>query len=114
MPDAKAIASGSLGSGFELFDEATQGYYIEAEARPYNECHVSFLVRYDSQSIHSPLPPPTSTLPTGTFDVERLTLGINFELWRQSLLMLDYEHWLLPEANQHVADVAGVHYTITF
>jgi hypothetical protein len=105
---------GFLGNGFGVIAEAVQGYYLEAEARPYDECHVSFLVRYDSQSRHSPLPPPGSTLLSGTFDVERLTLGINFELWRQSLLMLDYEHWLLPEPRQPTADIAGVRYTITF
>ncbi len=103
-----------LGNGFGVLDEAVRGYYAEAEARPYDECHVSFLVRYDSQSRRSPLPPSGSTLPSGTFDVERLTVGFNFELWRQSLLMLDYEHWLLPEPNQHIADIAGVRYTITF
>jgi hypothetical protein len=102
------------GFGFGVVAEAVQGYYLEAEARPYDDCHVSFLVRYDSQSRRNQLPPPGSTLPSGKFDVERLTLGINFELWRQSLLMLDYEHWLLPEPNQPTADIAGVRYTITF
>ncbi|HEV2971172.1 MAG TPA: hypothetical protein VGY55_14455 [Pirellulales bacterium] len=103
-----------VNNGFGVIAEAVQGYYIEAEARPYNDCHVSFLVRYDSQSRRSLLPPPGSSLPTGTFDVERLTVGINFELWRQSLLMIDLEHWLLPEPNQATADVVGARYTITF
>ena len=68
---------------------------------------MSFLARYDSQNLRSALPP-------GNFDVERLTLGVNFELWRQSLLMIDWERWVLPEPNQRIANVGGVRYTITF
>ena len=102
------------GSGFGTINEAVFGYYAEIEARHCNESHVSFLVRDDSQTRHSALPPPGSTLPSGTFDTERLTLGVNFELWRQSLLMVDLEHWLLPEPNKNIANVGGVRYTITF
>jgi hypothetical protein len=105
---------GFLDNGFGVIAEAVQGYYVEAEARPYNDCHVSFLVRYDSQSRRSPLPPPGSSLPSGIFDVERLTVGINFELWHSSLLMIDLEHWLLPEPGHPTADVVGIRYTITF
>jgi hypothetical protein len=105
---------GFTGSAVETFTEAVFGYYAEVEVRRCNESHVSFLARYDSQSRHSPLPPPGSTLPTGSFDVERLTLGVNFELWRQSLLMIDLERWLVPEPDKRVANVGGVRYTITF
>ncbi|HEY1375826.1 MAG TPA: hypothetical protein VGF55_03495 [Gemmataceae bacterium] len=100
--------------GTEKFTEAVSGYYVEAEARPWDKCHVSFLARYDQQTTSSPLPPPTSTLPTGHFNVERLTLGINIELWHQSLLMFDYERWLVPEPDHRHSDVFGVRYTITF
>src|SRR5262249_33234079 len=79
-----------------LVTESVYGYYVEAEARPDEKCHVSLLVRYDSQRRSAPLPPSGSALPTGTFGVERLTLGINIELWQQSLLMFNYERWLTP------------------
>jgi hypothetical protein len=59
------------------------------------------------------LAPPGSTLPAGTFNVERLTVGINIELWHQSLLMINYERWLLPELDR-TANVFGVRYAITF
>ncbi len=105
---------GFFPTGPAEFGEVVQGYYAELEARHCNESHMSFLVRYDSQGHRSLLPPTTSTLPSGRFDVERLTLGVNFELWRQSLLMIDLEHWLLPEPNKRIADIGGVRYTITF
>ncbi|HEX4590635.1 MAG TPA: hypothetical protein VH120_11935, partial [Gemmataceae bacterium] len=105
---------GILPIGTEQFSEAVYGYYVEAEARPWEKCHVSFLARYDQQTVNSPLPPPTSALPNGHFNVERLTLGINIELWHQSLLMFNYERWLVPEPDHRTADIFGVRYTITF
>jgi hypothetical protein len=30
------------------------------------------------------------------------------------LLMIDLEHWLLPEPNKRIANIGGVRYTITF
>jgi hypothetical protein len=105
---------GILPSGSAEFTEAVSGFYVEAEARPWDKCHVSALVRYDYQRRSGPLPPSGSTLPTGVFDVERLTLGINIELWHQSLLMINFERWLLPELAHPTADVFGVRYTITF
>jgi len=105
---------GILPNGPGVFSEAVAGYYMEAEARPWDKCRVSALARYDYQKRSSQLPPSGSTLPTGTFDVERITLGINIELWQQSLLMIDFERWLLPELGHHTADIFGVRYTITF
>jgi hypothetical protein len=105
---------GILSGGAAPFSEGVYGYYAEAEARPWNTCHVSFLARYDWQAVNSPLPPPTSTLATGHFHEERVTLGINIELWHQSLLMFNYERWLVPEEQHRTADVFGVRYTVTF
>jgi hypothetical protein len=100
--------------GTAQFMEGVYGYYVEAEARPWETCHVSFLARYDQQTTNSVLPPPTSTLNNGHFNVERVTVGINIELWHQSLLMFNYERWLVPEPDHRTADVFGVRYTITF
>jgi hypothetical protein len=106
---------GFLGNGTTVFSEKVDGFYLEMEARPWEDCHVSFLARYDLQSRSSPLPPPVSSLPSGSFNVERLTLGINIELWHQSLLMFNYERWFLPEPERDRAvNVFGVRYTITF
>jgi len=105
---------GFFPTGPAVFGEVVEGYYAELEARHCDDSRVSFLVRYDSQTHNSLLPPTTSTLPSGRFDVERLTFGINLEMWRQSLLMIDLEHWLLPEPNKRIANIGGVRYTITF
>lgn len=105
---------GFFNNGLSVFGESVFGYYAEIELRHCNESHISFLMRYDSESRHSPQPVPGGVLPTGTFDVERLTFGVNIELWRQSLLMIDLEHWLLPEPGKHTADIAGARYTVTF
>ena len=102
-----------MGTTTAVFSEAVGGYYIEAEARPYEKCRVSLLTRYDYMRRSSPLPFPGSSLP-GAFDVERFTVGINIELWQQSLLMVDFERWILPELAHPTADVFGIRYTITF
>jgi hypothetical protein len=104
---------GFLANGPGKFSEEVDGYYLEVEARPWEECRVSFLARHDLLSRSSPLPPPVSTLTSGNFNVERLTLGINIELWHQSLLMINYERWFVPEPDRAV-NVFGIRYTITF
>jgi hypothetical protein len=106
--------SGFLPTGPAIFSDAIDGYYAEAEARPWDKCPVSFLARYDSQSRSSESPLPGSTLPSGSFNVERVTLGVNIELWHQSLLMVNFERWLLPIPGHRTADVFGVRYTVTF
>jgi hypothetical protein len=105
---------GTIAIGPDIFSDQVSGCYAEAEVRPYDTCHVSVLGRYDYQRTNSPLPPPGSTLTFGTFDVQRVTLGVNIDLWHQSLLMVNYERWLLPVLGHHTADVFGVRYTITF
>ena len=105
---------GILPAGSAVFAEAVAGYYAEAEVRPWDKCRVSALARYDYQRTSSPLPPSGSSLPTGRFDVERITLGINIELWHQSLLLINVERWLLPELAHGSVDVFGVRYTVTF
>jgi hypothetical protein len=96
------------------FSERVDGCYLEAEVRPWDTCRVSLLARQDFLRYDSVLPPPGSTLTTGAFTVERITVGINIELWHQSLLMFNLEHWLIPEPNHGTTNVYGVRYTVTF
>jgi hypothetical protein len=100
-------------AGPETFSEKVDGYYVEAEVRPWEKFPVSVVARYDVQDRRSPKAPITSMLAAGSFDVECVTWGINIELWRQSVLMLNHEHWFLP-APLKDADVFGVRYAITF
>lgn len=105
---------GTLPGGAAIFTDSVSGCYVEAEARPWDKCRASLLGRYDFQRTSSPLPPPGSTLTTGAFDVQRVTIGVNVDLWHQSLLMVNYERWILPVPRHDTADVFGVRYTITF
>jgi hypothetical protein len=105
---------GQLVNGQTEFLEKVDGYYLEVEVRPCEDSKVSFLARHDILNRASPLPPPTSTLPAGSFHVERLTLGINIELWHQSLLMINFERWFLPEPGERAVNVYGVRYSISF
>ncbi len=105
---------GTLPGGTQEFTDGVYGYYVEAEARPYEKCRVSLVGRYDAQKRSSPLPPPGSTLPTGNLNVERLTVGVNIDLWNQSLLLINFERWLVPEPAHRTPHVFGVRYTITF
>jgi hypothetical protein len=104
---------GVLGNGPGVFTERVDGYYLEAEVRPWDDCRVSFLARHDFLRSSSPLPPAGSTLTTGNFNVERITLGVNIDLWQQSLLMFNIEHWLVPERTNAV-NVFGVRYVVSF
>jgi len=104
---------GAMANGPGVFTESVDGHYLEAEVRPWEECRVSFLARQDFQRRISTLPPPSSSLTTGRFNVERITFGINIELWHQSLLMFNVERWLVPEP-AHAVNVFGVRYTVTF
>jgi hypothetical protein len=103
---------GVFPAGPAVFSESVFGYYVEAEARPCDKSRVSAVARYDWQAKQSLI--ASGTLPSGDFTVKRLTLGINIELWQQSLLLVNYERWYLPEPGHPTADVFGVRYTITF
>jgi hypothetical protein len=110
--DRASTPTGGMGN-FVVFDEKVEGLYVEGEVRPWEHCCLSLLARYDWLGRHSPEAPVASTLPTGTFDVHRLTWGVNCTLWRQSLLMVNHEIWFLPEP-VHDLHVFGVRYVITF
>lgn len=105
---------GILPTGSQVFSEGVYGYYVEAEARPWDKCRASLLARYDSQWRSSQSAASGSPVSTGNFNVERLTLGVNIDLWQQSLLMINFERWLVPEPAHRTAHVFGVRYTITF
>lgn len=94
-----------------LFSEKVDGYYTELELRPYEDCPLSGLFRFDYMRRNSLL--PTEDYVTGQFFARRLTAGINIELFKNSLLMIDYEHWMMPPGLKNV-DAIGVRWAITF
>lgn len=89
------------------------GMYMEGEVRLRKTSKWSFLVRYDLLDHRSVVPVPGSTIPTGNFDVKRTTGGVNYQLTGNSLLMLNYERWILPNPLPNV-NVYGVRWAATF
>ena len=93
--------------------EHVGGMYMEGEVRLRRTSKLSFLVRYDLLDRRSVVPPPGSSLPTGNFDVRRTTAGINYQLTGNSLLMLNYERWILPGPLPDL-NVYGIRWAATF
>ena len=98
-----------------FFSEGVYGYYGEVESPPLRRkvARQSALPLRLAESS-SPLPPSGSSLTSEHIHVERLTFGVNIELWHQSLFMVNYQRWLTPVPNHRTSDVFGIRYTITF
>lgn len=104
----------TVGSSSFEFTEIVDGYYFETELRPFEESPVSLVGRYDRQRRRSSLPPlGASGLYGPSFLTQRFTWGVNINLWRQSLLMINHERWFVPGPAADL-DVLGVRYVITF
>jgi cytochrome c2 len=99
--------------GLLLAREHISGLYLEGEGRLRKTSKFSILGRYDTLYHRAALPPPGSTLTTGRFDVMRTTLGVNYQLAGNSLLMVNWEHWHLP-GNLPNQEVYGVRWAATF
>lgn len=99
-------------AGQPRFREHVNGIYLEGEVRRRKESKFSFLMRYDLLDHRALLPPPGSVL-TGRFDVRRTTWGINYQLAGNSLLMVNYERWVLPGPLPDL-NVYGVRWAATF
>ena len=59
------------------------------------------------------MPPPGSFLTIGTLGVSRFTYGFNFTLAGGSVLMINHEHWWLPDGLERT-DVLGIRWVATF
>lgn len=108
----KALVNDS-GAFTSLTRDGAYGWYAELEARPQEKYPISVLLRYDMMGRDNQLPPDGSVLTTGTYQVHRYTGGVNFRLFSNSLLMLNYERWQFPHG-LNSADVFGIRYNITF
>ncbi len=96
-----------------VFTERVGGFYLEGELLISRHWNLSLLARYDEQSTQSLLPPVGSPLTNGTFLVQRFTYGVNWTLPGGSLLMVNNEHWVLPQ-NLGSINVLGVRWAATF
>ena len=98
---------------FTVFTEKISGFYAEAEYLVLPDEHVSLFARYESMYHDSPLPILGSQVPTGTFGVNRSTVGVNWTMPGGSLLMMNYEHWDMPQPLDS-ANVVGARWAATF
>ncbi|MBX7166711.1 MAG: hypothetical protein K1X74_10230 [Pirellulales bacterium] len=96
-----------------VFHEHVRGGYGQIETLLSRAYRISAFFRFDVQQTDSSVPPPGSRLPSGNFDVDRFTYGLNFTLPGGSLLLLNHEHWWLPHPLPG-ADVIGVRWAATF
>ena len=92
--------------------DMVDGGYLEGEVLLTDFLKSSFLMRYDWQR-HSMQVPAFAGLNFPSFDVQRITTGLNFTLRGGSLLMLNYEYWLLPSTFDNVG-VYGVRWAASF
>jgi hypothetical protein len=96
-----------------LTRDHVEGFYLEAEVMLWRAYGITFLMRYDRQARGSIAPPPDSSLTVGSFAVNRMTYGFNFRLPGGSQLMVDYEHWSLPDPLKR-ADLVGARWVYSF
>jgi hypothetical protein len=96
-----------------IFRERTGGSYLETELLLSRHWHLSLYARYDNMLRHSLLPPIGSQLPSGNFNIERLTYGLNWSLPGGSLLMFNLEQWYMPGGLANV-NVAGIRWAAMF
>ncbi|MCE9605513.1 MAG: hypothetical protein K8U03_11515 [Planctomycetia bacterium] len=92
--------------------DVVDGFYAESEVLLFDYLRTSFLTRYDWQRHAAPTAAAAGE-PFTAFDVHRFTTGFNFTLRGGSLLMLNYEYWLLPTGFDNLS-VYGVRWAATF
>ena len=97
----------------QIGDEEVKGFSFEAEIRVLQAPRVSMVGRYDMIEHNGDLPPSGSSLTHADFNVDRLTWGFNTTLPGGSLLLINHEHWFLPDELDNV-DVIGVRWVGMF
>ena len=86
------------------------GLVCEAELTILKKPRLGMLGRYDKLAYHDPLFPQSAD---PDFDVERATWGFNLALPGGSFLILNHEHWILPNPDDEI-DVVGFRWVGTF
>ena len=69
--------------------------------------------RYDRIERKGDLPPPGSSLTNPEFSVDRITWGFNVALPGGSMLLINHEHWRMPDELNDV-DVIGGRWVVPF
>lgn len=93
--------------------DRVSGYYAESEYHFQSFKRVSFLTRYDNQDRRSLFAPDESSTGLSTFGVHRFTYGLNLNLNKAGLVMINHEHWSMPKELGKL-DLVGVRWVYTF
>jgi hypothetical protein len=93
--------------------DRVSGWYLESELLLSRDARLSALMRWDQQGQRYGAFDPGSALPSSAFDVNRLTYGINWTVPGGSLLMLNIEHWFLPNGLNDM-NVVGARWAVSF
>lgn len=89
-----------------------EGYVIESDVL-LSEAHgISFVARLDATRYEGTVAPIASSL-SPDFRVERFTWGFDVAVFGSSNLMINHEHWSMPEALEDV-DVIGLRWVMSF
>ena len=89
------------------------GYYLEGEYYSQMFSRLSYITRYDCQDRRSDYAPDESSIGLGSLTVSRFTYGLNLNLKRAGLVMINHERWNLPGGLERM-DVLGVRWVYSF
>ena len=93
--------------------DKVSGYYVESELLLSRSARLSTLCRWDEQRQKYGAFDDTAGNPSATFNVNRMTYGLNWTMPGGSLLMFNVEHWYLP-SGFHDTNVVGMRWAATF
>jgi len=89
-----------------------EGYVAEADFLLSKDKGISLVVRLDAMRYDGTVDPITSSLGP-SFRVDRLTWGFDLASFGGSNLMLNHEHWSMPDTLDDV-DVLGLRWVMSF
>lgn len=98
--------------GPTLGREEVRGLILEGELLVWKHPRIAMVIRYDEQRRISDQRIPGSSLPTGTFNVNRITWGMNVTLG-STLLIINHERWNAPEPLEDI-DLIAVRWVAAF
>ncbi len=101
----------AFGAGVDRQD--LRGLLLEGELRIWSRPRIGLVVRYDQQRRISDQLVPGSSLGSGSFNVDRVTWGINAALAGGSTLMVNHERWDVPDPLRDV-DVIAIRWVAAF
>ena len=108
-----ALRNSDVSVADRVEDEEVSGFSLEGELRLRSAPHVGLVARYDTLRHAGDMAPEGSSLADPNFTVHRFTWGFTVTLPGGSLLLINHEHWNMPQ-NLDDVDVLGLRWVATF